>query len=141
MKKYITPPYLGFTATAILLTVAARFCISTSLNHHAMMAIIISPLAYAILTFAAGWWFGTKDAKYLPIYDIGFRFNFTTLVVYLGISYLWFALGFNSPMEKVSEIQNILIVIWEIAVAIHLIIFLNLRHQRSIKGIDKKELF
>ncbi len=106
MKKYITPPFLGFIATAILLTVAARFCISASLNHYAMKAVIISPLAYAMLMFAAGWWLGSKDAKYLPIYDTGFRFNLTTCIVYLAISYLWFGLGFNSPMEKVSDIHK-----------------------------------
>ncbi len=104
MKKYITPPFLGFIATAILLTIAVRFCISTSLEHHSILSAIISSLAYAILTFAAGWWLGGKDAKYLPIYDTGFRFNLTTCIVYLAVSYLWFYLGFNSPMEKVAEI-------------------------------------
>ncbi len=141
MKKYITPPFLGFVATATLLTVAARFCISASINHDAVQFAIVSSFAYAILMFTAGWWFGSKDVKYLPIYDVGLRFNLTTCIIYLAISYLWFGLGFNSSMEKVSDIQNILIIIWEFAVVVHFVIFLTLRHRRSINGLDKKDLF
>ncbi len=140
MKKYITPPYLGFTATALLLTVAVRFCISTFLDLHAFEAAIFSSFVYGILIFAAGWWFGSRDAKHLPVYDIGFRFHLTTFVVYLGISYLWFALGFNSPMDKVSDILSLTVIVWGIAVFVHFVFFLSLR-RRSIRGLDKKKLF
>ncbi len=142
MKKYITPPLLKFTGVAILLTAVFRFALGASIKTGLESLVIISACAYAILMFFAGAYFGIKEKRYLPLHDLGFRWNLATFISYFGVSWLWVALGFSQPLEDIGiEHLYIVAIVWGTVLVVHLVIFLLSRRRRAIKGIDKRELF
>lgn len=137
--KTITPYLLRFALVATILTIIFRFVLSYGIENQSITIIILSGMTYGISMFISGWIIGKKDGEYLPIFDVGFRFHFTTFLVFSVISELWFILGFNSHYEKIKTI-HITILIWSILLLIHFIVYLWTR-KNSINNLDKNDLF
>lgn len=139
MKTLITPNLIKFTLTTLFLTIIFRIGLSTSITDEMIVGVIISALAYAILMWFNGSYFGRKEYEYLPIYDIGFRFHLMTFIVHNGVSLLWFVFGFESKYENINIIFMTAI-IWSIFLIIHLVYYISVR-KSTIKNLDKEDLF
>lgn len=137
--KTITPYLLRFALVATILTIIFRFVLSYGIENQSITIIILSGMTYGISMFISGWIIGKKDGEYLPIFDVGFRFHFTTFLIFSVISELWFILGLNSHYEKIKTI-HITILIWSILLLIHFIVYLWTR-KNSINNLDKNDLF
>jgi hypothetical protein len=139
MKNFITSYLLKFAFVATILVIIFRYFLSYGIENESRLIIVLSSVSYSICMFIAGFYFGKKDGNFLPIYDVGFRFHFTTYLVHNIISELWFILKFNSGFERIERIHQT-VIIWGILLLIHFIIFMLMR-KKSFKGLDKKELF
>lgn len=139
MKTLITPNLLKFTLATLLLTIIFRLGLSTGITRHLIILVILSSLIYAILMWFNGRYFGWKEYKYLPIYDIGFRFHLATFLAHNIISLLWFAFGFQSHYETISVIF-ITAGIWSVFLLIHFIYYFSIR-KTTIKDLNKEDLF
>jgi len=137
--KTITPFLLKFAFTATVLAIIFRYCLSYGVDNKVIGFSVLSAVIYGIGMFASGWYFGKKDGDYLPIYDVGFRFHFTTYFIHNLISELWFVLGFNSDFERIGVVHSTAI-IWGIFLLLHFLFFLRAR-KNSINNLDKTELF
>lgn len=137
--RLITPYLLKFAATAIVLTILFRFCLSYTIEHRLIIMIIISAVLYGCLMAFTGWHFGKQEGEYLPIFDVGFRFHLTTFIIHAGISELWFASGFQSRYEKVQVI-HMTVLVWLAFLLIHFFFYLYAR-KKSIDGLDRNDLF
>ncbi len=137
--KTITPYLLRFAFVATILTIIFRYFLSYGIENQSTIIIILSGMIYGISMFISGWIIGKKDGEYLPIFDVGFRFHFTTFLVFSVVSELWFILGFNSRYEKIETV-HITILIWSILLLIHFIAYLWAR-KNSINNLDKNDLF
>lgn len=137
--KTITKHLLSFALIAIIVTIAFRYFLSYGIENHSTKVVTNSAIIYAISLFVAGWVFGKKDAEYLPIFDLGFRFHFTTYLAHNGISLLWILLGFGSKYEKL-EWTVMVAVYWGIFLLLHFIYYLWAR-KNSIDNLDKEDLF
>ena len=80
--KTITSFLLRFALTAIILTIIFRYFLSYGIENKSLIIIALSAILYGAAMFISGWYFGKKDGEYLPIYDVGFRFHFTTYLIY-----------------------------------------------------------
>jgi len=137
--KTITPYLLRFALTITILTIIFRYFLSYGIENHSTLIIIISAVIYFISMFASGWYFGKKDGKHLPIFDVGFRFHLTTYLIHNGISLLWIGLGFGSKYEKLS-LSIMVVVYWGFFLLLHFIFYLWAR-KNSINNLDKEDLF
>ena len=139
MKTVITSNLLKFILTSIIVTILFRFGLSTSLTNEKKFLVITCAIIYGILMWLSGTYFGKKDHKYLPIYDVGFRFHFSTFLVHNTIAVLWFLFGFESKYENIAVVYRT-VIIWSFFLTIHFIYYLYSR-KSSIKGLNKKDLF
>ncbi len=139
MKSLITPNLIKFSIITVVLTILFRIGLSTSITNKMTIAIILSAIVYAILMWINGSYYGRKEYEYLPIYDIGFRFHFSTFLAHNTVSILWFVVGFESKYENIKVIY-ITAFIWSIFLIIHFIYYLSVR-KSSIKNLDKEDLF
>ena len=139
MKALITPNLLKFTLAAIVLTIIFRMGLSTAITNKTTVAVIICSIVYGILMWCIGSYFGRKEYEYLPIYDIGFRFHFSTFLAHNVVSLLWFVFAFESKYENIKVIY-ITALIWSVFLIIHLIYYLSVR-KLSIKNLNKENLF
>ncbi len=89
--------------------------------------------------FSAGWFYGFRDGKELPVYDVGFRFHFVTFLSFHVVTSAWFLLGFNADVEKWKPII-LTVLIWGFLLSIHFVVYLILK-RKSIDGLDKDDLF
>ena len=137
--KAMTKHLAGFAATALILTISVRALLSFLLETRQFALTYVIAGIYAICMFVAGWLFGEKESQYLPIYDIGFRYNLSTFLIFNGISELWFTLGFNSDYERISSV-HFTVILWGAIVLIHYFFFLRYR-KKSINGLNKEDLF
>ncbi|MDM1293979.1 hypothetical protein HX021_06680 [Sphingobacterium sp. N143] len=137
--KTITSFLLKFALAASVLALIFRYFLSYGIENKAPMIIIVSSVLYGVAMFINGFYFGKKDSEYLPIYDVGFRFHFTTYLIHNTISELWFILGFKSPYEKI-EVVHVTTLIWGIFLIIHFIFFLRTR-KNTINSLNKEDLF
>jgi hypothetical protein len=137
--KTITHFLLRFALTATALTIVFRYFLSYGIENKSSILIALSAILYGVAMFISGWLFGKKDEEYLPIYDVGFRFHFTTYLIHNLISLLWFGFGFNSHFEKIETIYTTAI-IWGAFLIGHFLIFLWAR-KNSINNLDKEDLF
>lgn len=126
---------LVFAAGAVLF----RYGLSSSLESGHTGRIWIFAIAYFFYNFAAGWYFGKRDHESLPLFDIGFRFHFTSYLLFILISEGWFLLGFGSKYENIRMV-HLMALYWGFMVVFHFVMFL-LAKRRSIRGISKEELF
>ncbi|MDR2083993.1 MAG: hypothetical protein LBP67_03260 [Bacteroidales bacterium] len=138
--KIFTSNLLKFTAIIIVTTSLFRLTLSSFLANKLIIPTIFLAIFYGLLMFFFGWYFGKKDYEYLPIFDLGLRYNTITFVIFCGISELWFLLKLNAPYEHVRGLR-ITELIWLIILIIHLIIYLIYRKRHSFKGLDKTEIF
>ena len=139
MKALLTPNLLKFTLAAIVLTIIFRIGLSTAITNKTTVAVIICSIVYGILMWFNGSYFGRKEYEYLPIYDIGFRFHFSTFLAHNVVSLLWFVFAFESKYENIKVIY-ITALIWSVFLIIHLIYYLSVR-KLSIKNLNKENLF
>ncbi|MDR0795096.1 MAG: hypothetical protein LBE79_03455 [Tannerella sp.] len=137
--KFMTKDLVYFAVAAIVLTLVFRFTLSAMLTNEWYISVIIPATLYGCSMFVAGWYFGFKDGRELPIYDVGFRFHFTTYVSFHAVSSAWFLLGLNANTEKWKSLA-IGALIWGFFLAVHFIFFMNCK-KKAIDGLDKKELF
>lgn len=137
--KTITPFLLRFALTATLLTITFRYFLSYGIENKSSIIIALSAILYGVAMFISGWSFGKKDGEYLPIYDVGFRFHFTTYLIHNLISLLWFVLDFNSHYEKIQTVYTT-VIIWGVFLIVHFFFFLWTR-KNSINNLDKEDLF
>lgn len=137
--KLITPSLLKFTGVAIVLTILFRHFLSASIAVHSTGHIIVVAVVYGLCMFLSGYYFGGKEARRLPLYDVGFRFHLATYIVVIGVSELWFALGLGAPGETATA-TNYTALIWGALLVLHFILFL-VAHRRTIGYINKDELF
>lgn len=63
------------------------------------MIVIVVVINYGLSMAISGWYFGRKDAEYLPIYDIGFRFHLTPYLVHNMISILCIGIGLGQKAK------------------------------------------
>jgi hypothetical protein len=139
MKKLATPYLLKFALVATVLTIIFRYFLSYGIDSKSTIITVLSAILYFVCMFIAGLYFGKKDSDYLPIYDVGFRFHFTTYLVHNLISELWFILNLNSVYEKIWTV-HLTAIFWGIGLLFHYLYFLKTRN-RSINGLDKQDLF
>ena len=137
--KTITKYLLRFALTAIILTIVFRYFLSYGIDNQSTVIISISAIIYGISMFASGWHFGKQDGEYLPIFDVGFRFHFTTYLIHNGISLLWLLFGFGSKYEKLSWTLMVA-VYWGIFLLLHFFYYIWTR-KNSIDNLDKEDLF
>ena len=137
--KTITPFLLKFALTATVLAIIFRYFLSYGIDNKTIIIIVLSSVIYGVSMFVSGWYFGKKDGDYLPIYDVGFRFHFTTYLIHNLVSELWFVFGFNSNYERIGVI-HFTAIIWGIILLLHFLLFLKAR-KNSINNLDKAELF
>ncbi|WP_256004441.1 hypothetical protein [Pedobacter deserti] len=137
--KTITIYLLKFILTAIVLTVAWRYCMSYGIDSNSSVVVALSAVGYALAMFASGWHFGRKQGEFLPIFDVGVRFHFSTYIVYHVVAELWFAFGLNSSYEQIVTIRSTEIV-WGAIVVIHFMVFLWAK-KTSINNLHRKDLF
>jgi len=139
MKTLKTSSLFWFAAVAICLTIAFRFFLSYGIDNKIALLVNLNAIVYGLLMFGAGWYFGKKEAEYLPVSDIGFRFHLATYIIYNLISQTWFVAGFNSVYEKQSLVHMTMI-IWGGFLLLHFIVFL-LTRKNTIKGLHKNDIF
>ena len=137
--KAITSFLLKFALVASVLALIFRYFLSYGIENKSPMIIIISSVLYGVAMFTNGFYFGKKDGEYLPIYDVGFRFHFTTYLIHNAISELWFVFGYNSRYEKI-EVIHATAIIWGLFLIIHFIFFLRTR-KNTINSLNKEDLF
>ena len=137
--KTVTSFLLRFALTASVLAIIFRFSLSYGVENKSSIIVALSAILYGVLMFFSGWYFGKKDGEYLPIYDVGFRFHFTTYLIHNTISELWFLFGFNAIQEKIGIVHTTAI-IWGVFLIVHFVFFL-LTRKNSINNLDKEDLF
>ena len=137
--KSITNYLLKFALVATVLSIFFRYFLSYGIDNKSTFTIILSATLYGVGMFASGWHFGKKEWHYLPLYDVGFRFHFTTYLIHNLISELWFLFGYNSHYERVNIVHTTAI-IWGIFICFHFIMFLKAR-KTTINNLDKSDLF
>ncbi|HNR41038.1 MAG TPA: hypothetical protein PKL65_02305 [Bacteroidales bacterium] len=137
--KTITLFLIRFALSATALTIIFRYGLSYGMENKSAFVVASAAIIYGITMFILGWYFGKKDGEYLPIYDVGFRFHFTTYLVFNTVSLLWFVLGLNAHNEKVKIIY-ITAIIWGAVLITHFLFFLWTR-KNSINNLYKEDLF
>ena len=137
--KTITPYLLWFVLTASFVSIFFRLALSYSLEAGNTTIATIVGILYGVCMFILGWVLGNKEADYLPIYHSGFRFHLATYIIHNAVSELWFAFGFNSTHESVTQVHYIA-AIWAAILLLHLLLYLKSR-KKSINDLDRRELF
>ena len=137
--KTFTKYLAGFAVTALILTIAVRVLLSFLVETKQSALCYIVAGIYAVSVFVSGWIFGDKERRYLPIHDIGFRYNLTTYLIFNGVWELWFVLGFNSHYEN-NDMAHFSAILWGSIVLVHYIMYRHFR-KKLIDGLDKKDLF
>jgi len=136
--KFVTKNLTYFAVVSTALTLVFRFALSALLAKECSYY-FIPAILYSLSMTAAGWFFGRKDGRELPIYDVGFRFHLATYVQYFVATSVWFLLGFNAEVEK-WESKLITALVWGFFLAVHFIFYLIFK-KRAIDGLKKKDLF
>ena len=139
-KTIITKHLAGFTITALLLSIGVRVLLSFLLNEQLYVLGNIVGAVYAVSVFAAGWLFGEREGRHLPINDLGIRYNLATFLVYNLVFGGWFVLGLNADYESPGFLYGI-VIIWCALLLAHLFLFLRLRKKKTIDGLDKEDIF
>ena len=136
--KFITKNLVYFAVVSTALTLVFRFALSALLAN-ACVFYFIAAILYSLSMTAAGWTFGHKDGRELPLYDVGFRFHLITYVQYFVVTGVWFLLGLNAEVEK-GEKKLITALVWGFLLAIHFVFYL-LSRKKAIDGLKKDDLF
>lgn len=135
----MTKNLIRFAITFALFTLTFRYVLSYLLEEKMFTLVWATAAFFMILFFGTGWFYGKKDHKELPIYDIGFRFHLATYVIFNTISEFWFLLGLQSSYESIKMVHYTAI-FWGIGLLAHLIFYLMTR-KNTINGLNKNEIF
>lgn len=139
MKNLLTANLLKFTLSAIVLTILFRIALSSFITNKMIGVLLISAIAYGILMWISGYFFGKKDYEDLPIHDVGFRFHLATFLAHNIISILWFTFGFQSKYEDIGIIY-LTAGIWGIFLLAHFIYYLSMR-KSTVNNLGREDLF
>jgi len=137
--KFITVNLVKFAAVFAVFTIIFRFLLSTFIDAKLFIWVWVLALVYFCANFVIGWYFGKKDHEHLPLFDVGFRFHFTTYLIFNLLSEIWFLLDLQSVSESIWTVHSTAI-IWGGFIIIHFIIYL-IYSRRSINGLEKSEIF
>lgn len=139
MKNLLTANLLKFTLSAIVLTILFRISLSLFITNKLIGVLLISAIAYGILMWISGCFFGKKDYENLPIHDVGFRFHLATFLAHNLISILWFTFGFQSKYEDIGIIY-LTAGIWGVFLLAHFIYYLSMR-KSTVNNLGREDLF
>ena len=137
--KTITKQILEFTITAFVLSVSFRILLSFSIENKLNFLGILTAILYGSLMFVAGWYFGQKEKRNLPILDIGFRYHLITFLIHNGVSILWFSLGLSSKFENLNSVISTTIY-WSPLLIIHFVCYLLIK-KKTVDGLNKENIF
>lgn len=127
-----------FAFFGLVLTVAFRLVLSLCADVENGIIIPLCAIAYCALMFLIGWHFGKKDVIENEINDIGFRWHFTTYLLYNGVKIVSYYVGLlNTGSLKAIGFTALF---WGIGLLIHFVFFV-IAQRNSIKGYDKDEIF
>ena len=138
-KTIITKHLVWFTITTLLLSIGFRLLLNFLLNEQLYVFSDVAGAVYGASVFAAGWLFGEKEGRHLPINDMGFRYNLATFLVFNLVWGGWIVLGLNGEYGSLRSLYGIAL-IWSPLLLIHLFLSLRLR-KKSIEGLDKEDIF
>ncbi|HIF85196.1 MAG TPA: hypothetical protein EYQ79_07010 [Flavobacteriaceae bacterium] len=151
MKNFITKYLLSFSITVFILTLGFRilgsYFLSNDINieidenyfKETIPLIAILNIVYFTSMMGAGFFFGKKDHKTLPLIGIGFRYNLVSFLIFHIISLFWFISNLNSSFESIEELKYSSI-IWGTSVLIHFYVFYKSKN-KIINEINKEDLF
>ena len=151
MKNFITKYLLSFSITVFILTLGFRilgsYFLSDDINieidenyfKETIPLIAILNIVYFTSMMGAGFFFGKKDHKTLPLIGIGFRYNLVSFFIFHIISLFWFISNLNSSFESIEELKYSSI-IWGTSVLIHFYVFYKSKN-KIINEINKEDLF
>ena len=151
MKNFITKYLLSFSITVFILTLGFRilgsYFLSDDINieidenyfKETIPLIAILNIVYFTSMMGAGFFFGKKDHKTLPLIGIGFRYNLVSFLIFHIISLFWFISNLNSSFESIEELKYSSI-IWGTSVLIHFYVFYKSKN-KIINEINKVDLF
>ena len=127
-----------FAFFGLVLTVAFRLVLSLCADVENGIIIPLCAIAYFSLMFFIGWHFGKKDVIENEINDIGFRWHFTTYLLYNGVKIVSYYVGLlNTGSLKAIGFTALF---WGIGLLIHFVFFV-IAQRNSLKGYDKDEIF
>jgi len=126
-----------FAICALVLTVLFRYALNLCIDANSIIGTTTSSIVYGGLMFLIGWYFGKKDANENEIHDIGFRFHLVTYILYIGIGYEVYHLGWNAESLRAMTITAIS---WGIGLTIHFIFYL-IEQKRTIRGYAREDIF
>ena len=137
--KIISRNLLLFATLLLIYTLLFRFGLGALLTQKKWFWVVIISVLYGGLIFVTALMTGRRDGKENFLFDAGFRWNFTTFVVWGVASEAWFLLGLHSTYESIRAV-HITLFIWGGFLFLHFILFLILR-RRTIKGVHKTDIF
>ncbi|MDC1106830.1 hypothetical protein OAT16_08990 [Prolixibacteraceae bacterium] len=136
--KFLTKNLIYF-ATVIAITSIAFDFLFFNMNLGVGAGTYILPIAYGMICFCAGWFFGRRDRMELNLWDIGFRFNLTTFLVCNSIHEVWYRYVLDASGSLLRGLHNGML-IWSFFIIIHFYYFMRCR-RGSIKGLKKDQIF
>ncbi len=139
MEKILTRYLIAFSASASILTVIFRYFLSSGISKNSIVQVAISAVLYACAMYWIGYLFGRKEHLYTPWHDIGFRWNLSSFIVHMAVSFTWFQYGFNSPYESINVIYSYGI-IWGVLVLCHYLVY-NSYRKSTLGKVNKVEHF
>jgi len=137
--KIITKNLIRFAIVFTIGAIVFRYGLSHFLTNHWFNQVWIIAVVYFFFNLGIGWFYGKKDYETLPLFDIGFRFHFTTYLLFNIVSELWYHFGYPSQFESIKSIHQTAI-FWGIGLIVHFIVYLIVRN-RTISGIERSEIF
>ena len=138
--KFFTPSLLKYTLIASILTLVFQVLLSWTLdNFNYYPFIVLIGISYGLLMFATAYILGKKEADNLPIYGLAMKYHDSTFVIFFCIYMLWVYFGYPAAFQKDSGIP-LFLEIWFFVLLIHSIIY-SIGKKKTIKGLDKEELF
>lgn len=137
--KVVTKNLLYFAVLFFIGAILFRYALSYSIEYRMFLQVWGVGLAYFFYNFFIGWYFGKRDYEDLPLYDIGFRFHFTTYLLHNSVSLMWFHMGFQSKYESISVVY-LTALFWGIGLLIHYALYLRAR-RNTINGINREDIF
>ena len=137
--KIITRNLLLFALLLFVYTILFRYGLGQLLIAENWPWVIAISVLYGGAIFVTAWTTGRRDGMENFLFDAGFRWNFTTFLVWGIASEAWFLLGLHSAYESI-RVVHITLLIWSGFLLLHFILFLILR-RRTIKGVHKTDIF
>ena len=138
-KTIITKHLVWFTITTLLLSIGFKLFFSFLFRERIyVFADLVGGAVYGVSVAIAGWLFGEREARHLPINDFGFRYHLATFLVFNLVWGGCAALGWDKYKSIASSYG--LMIIWGAFLLAHLVLFLRLR-KKTIDGLDKEDIF